>query len=89
MIMGVIGLIIASIVNWFLNSEMLGYLISYAGVLIFVCLTAYDTQKIKNIYSSADGDEISGKKAIMGALSLYLDFINLFIFLLRIFGQRR
>jgi uncharacterized protein len=89
MIMGVIGLIIASIVNWFLNSEMLGYLISYAGVLIFVCLTAYDTQKIKNIYSAADGNEISGKKAIMGALSLYLDFINLFIFLLRIFGQRR
>jgi hypothetical protein len=89
MIMGVIGLIIATIVNWFLNSEALGYLISYAGVLIFTCLTAYDTQKIKNIYSSADGNEVSGKKAIMGALSLYLDFINLFLFLLRIFGSRR
>lgn len=89
MIMGLIGIIIASITNWFLQSETLYYLISYAGVLIFVGLTAYDTQKIKNIYSSADSLEASSKKAIMGALSLYLDFINLFIMLLRIFGQRR
>ena len=77
------------IVNWFLQSPVLYYLISSAGVLIFVGLTAYDTQKIKNIYNSYDGEEVSGKKAIMGALSLYLDFINLFIMLLRLFGQRR
>ena len=87
--MGLIGIIIAMIVNWFLNSSMLYYLISSAGVLIFVGLTAYDTQKIKNIYNSYDDEEVSGKKAIMGALSLYLDFINLFIMLLRLFGQRR
>ena len=87
--MGLIGLIIAMIVNWFLKSPALYYLISSAGVLIFVGLTAYDTQKIKNIYNSYDGEEVSGKKAIMGALSLYLDFINLFIMLLRLFGQRR
>jgi len=87
--MGLIGLIIAMIVNWFLQSAQLYYLISAAGVLIFVGLTAYDTQKIKNIYNSFDSSEQSGKKAIMGALTLYLDFINLFIMLLRLFGQRR
>ncbi|MDC0226620.1 Bax inhibitor-1/YccA family protein [Alphaproteobacteria bacterium] len=87
--MGLIGLIITSIVNWFLQSPMLYYLISAAGVLIFVGLTAYDTQKIKNIYNSSDAESVSSKKAIMGALSLYLDFINLFVMLLRLFGQRR
>ena len=89
MFMGLIGLIITSIVNWFLQSPILYYAISAAGVLIFVGLTAYDTQKIKNIYLESDSKETSGKKAIMGALSLYLDFINLFIMLLRLFGQRR
>ena len=65
------------------------FVISIIGVLAFVGLTAYDTQKIKNMYSASDTVEISGKKAIMGALTLYLDFINLFIMLLRLFGQRR
>ena len=87
--MGLIGLIIAMIVNIFLQSSQMGFLISCAGVLIFVGLTAYDTQKIKNMYYAADSESQSGKKAIMGALTLYLDFINLFIMLLRLFGQRR
>ena len=87
--MGLIGLIIASIVNIFLKSPMLYYVISWVGVLVFVGLTAYDTQKIKEMYYASDTAEISGKKAIMGALRLYLDFINLFIMLLHIFGQRR
>jgi len=89
LIMGLIGLIIASIVNIFLASPMLYFAISIIGVLIFVGLTAYDTQKIKEMYYAADGAEIMGKKAIMGALSLYLDFINLFLMLLRLFGDRR
>ena len=80
---------IASLVNIFLKSAMMYFVISILGVLIFVGLTAYDTQKIKNMYSASDTVEISGKKAIMGALTLYLDFINLFIMLLRLFGQRR
>jgi len=67
----------------------MGFVISCAGVLIFVGLTAYDTQKIKNMYLESDVEEISNKKALMGALRLYLDFINLFIMLLRLFGQRR
>ena len=87
--MGLIGIIIASIVNIFLKSPMLYYVISWVGVLVFVGLTAYDTQKIKEMYYASDTAEISGKKAIMGALRLYLDFINLFIMLLHIFGQRR
>ena len=87
--MGLIGIIIASLVNMFLQSSMMYFVISILGVLIFVGLTAYDTQKIKNMYSASDTIEISGKKAIMGALTLYLDFINLFIMLLRLFGQRR
>jgi len=65
------------------------WLISIIGVLVFVGLTAYDTQKIKNMYLVSDSGEIMGKKAVMGALTLYLDFINLFIMLLRLFGQRR
>ena len=68
---------------------MMYFVISILGVLIFVGLTAYDTQKIKNMYDSSDSGEVVSKKAVMGALTLYMDFINLFIFLLRIFGQRR
>ena len=87
--MGLIGIIIASLVNIFLKSSMMYFIISILGVLIFVGLTAYDTQKIKNMYVSSDSGEVIGKKAVMGALTLYLDFINLFIMLLRLFGQRR
>ena len=87
--MGLIGIIIAMIVNIFLQSSMLGFIISCVGVLVFVGLTAYDTQRIKEMYYASDHPEISGKKAIMGALKLYLDFINLFIMLLHLFGQRR
>jgi len=89
LMMGLIGIIIASIVNIFLKSSMMYFVISILGVLIFVGLTAYDTQKIKNMYSASDTGELIGKKAVMGALTLYLDFINLFIMLLRLFGQRR
>ncbi len=87
--MGLIGIIIASLVNLFLQSSGLHFVISVIGVLVFVGLTAYDTQKIKSIYSAADGHEVATKKAIMGALRLYLDFINLFIMLLHLFGARR
>ena len=87
--MGLIGIIIASLVNIFLKSTMMYFVISILGVLIFVGLTAYDTQKIKNMYVASDTSELIGKKAVMGALTLYLDFINLFIMLLRLFGQRR
>ena len=89
LMMGLIGIIIASIVNIFMKSTMMYFIISIIGVLIFVGLTAYDTQKIKNMYMASDSSEIMGKKAVMGALTLYLDFINLFIMLLRLFGQRR
>jgi uncharacterized protein len=86
--MGLIGIVIASIVNIFLASSALNFAISVIGVLVFTGLTAYDTQKIKSIYSELDAADISSKKAIMGALNLYLDFINLFIMLLRLFGNR-
>tara|TARA_Y100000590_G_scaffold451491_1_gene592963 strand:+ start:615 stop:1373 length:759 start_codon:yes stop_codon:yes gene_type:complete len=89
LIMGLIGIIIASLVNLFMKSSMMYFVISILGVLIFVGLTAYDTQKIKNMYAATDTGELIGKKAVMGALTLYLDFINLFIMLLRLFGQRR
>ena len=89
LMMGLIGIIIASVVNIFLKSSMMYFVISILGVLIFVGLTAYDTQKIKNMYAASDSGELMGKKAVMGALTLYLDFINLFIMLLRLFGQRR
>ena len=89
LIMGVFGLIIAQIVNIFLASTQLDFMITIIGVLIFAGLTAYDTQKIKNMYAASDSGEVIGKKAVMGALTLYLDFINLFIMLLRLFGQRR
>jgi FtsH-binding integral membrane protein len=87
--MGLIGLIIASVVNIFLGSSALGFAVSVIGVLIFTGLTAYDTQKIKEMYYAADDGTVAGRKAIMGALSLYLDFINLFLMLLRLFGQQR
>jgi len=88
LIMGLFGIIIASVVNMFLHSGMMDFIISAGGVLIFAGLTAYDTQKIKLMYLQADGREIAQKKAIMGALSLYLDFINMFLFLLRFMGNR-
>tara|TARA_B100001029_G_C14856451_1_gene336635 strand:- start:33 stop:686 length:654 start_codon:yes stop_codon:yes gene_type:complete len=87
--MGLIGIIIASLVNMFIGSTALQFAISIIGVLVFVGLTAYDTQKIKNMYYAGDSSDIEGKKALMGALRLYLDFINLFILLLQLFGQRR
>jgi FtsH-binding integral membrane protein len=86
--MGLIGLIIAMVVNIFLQSSALEFAISAVGVLIFVGLTAWDTQKIKESYSASYGAEVLAKGAIMGALSLYLDFINLFLMLLRLFGNR-
>ena len=87
--MGLIGVIIASIVNIFFQSGMMAFVISVIGVLVFVGLTAYDTQNIKNMYYGGDSEEVGSKKALMGALKLYLDFINLFILLLQLFGQRR
>ena len=89
LMMGLFGIIIASLVNIFMKSTMMYFVISIIGVLVFVGLTAYDTQKIKNMYLVSDSGEMMGKKAVMGALTLYLDFINLFIMLLRLFGQRR
>ncbi len=89
LMMGLFGIIIASLVNIFMKSSMMYFVISIIGVLVFVGLTAYDTQKIKNMYLVSDSGELMGKKAVMGALTLYLDFINLFIMLLRLFGQRR
>lgn len=88
--MALIGIILASVVNFFLHSEMMYWIITYTGILIFVGLTAYDTQKIKNmnIIGNAGTDE-DAKEAIIGALTLYLDFINLFLFLLRVLGNRK
>lgn len=88
LIMGLIGLILASVVNIFLASDMLGFIISIVGVLIFAGLTAYDTQKIKTMYYAGDDATTQGRKAIMGALNLYLDFINMFLFLLQFLGNR-
>ena len=87
--MGVIGLVIAMVVNMFLGSSGLQLLISVAGVLIFAALTAYDTQQIKLMYYEADSGEVATKKSIMGALRLYLDFLNMFIFLMHILGVSR
>jgi len=89
LMMGLIGIIIASLVNIFLRSSGLDWIVSVVGVLVFAGLTAYDTQKIKEIYSPYDDGTVAGRKAVMGALSLYLDFINLFLMLLRLFGDRR
>ncbi len=89
LMMALVGLIIATVVNIFMKSSGMQMIISYAGVLIFVGLTAYDTQKIKQMCLQApDAGETMQKYALLGALSLYLDFINLFIYLLRIFGRR-
>ncbi len=89
LIMGVLGLIIATIVNAFLVSSSLQWVISILGVLIFTGLTAYDSQKIKEMYWEGDTQEMGAKKAVMGALNLYLDFINLFLFMLQFLGDRR
>jgi FtsH-binding integral membrane protein len=87
--MGLFGLILAMLVNMFLKSSGLDFAISAIGVLIFAGLTAWDTQKIKEMYSVNDDGTVAGRKAVMGALTLYLDFINLFLFLLRFLGDRR
>ncbi|MGO6813540.1 Bax inhibitor-1/YccA family protein [Rhizobium leguminosarum] len=89
LMMGLFGLIIASIVNIFLASSAVQFAISVLGVLIFAGLTAYDTQRIKELYLEADDVTVAGRKAIMGALTLYLDFINLFMFLLQFMGNRK
>jgi len=89
LMMGLIGLILASVVGMFFHSTQLQFVISVLGVLIFTGLTAYDSQNIKNMYYVGDTGEMMGKKSIMGALRLYLDFINLFLFLLRFMGNRR
>ena len=87
--MGLFGIIIAMVVNIFLQSSALQFAISVIGVIVFTGLTAYDTQKIKEIYLVSDSEAVQGKKAIMGAVRLYLDFINLFIMLLHLLGSRR
>lgn len=89
--MALIGLIIASIVNIFVSNDMFGFMISVIGIVIFVGLTAYDVQKIKTYSENVDGDnqEVIQKLVVMGALSLYLDFINIFLKLLSIMGKRR
>jgi FtsH-binding integral membrane protein len=89
MIMGLFGIILASLVNLFMASSALQFAISVIGVVVFAGLTAWDTQRIKEMYDSMDDDGTMGRKAIMGALSLYLDFINLFLMMLRLFGDRR
>ena len=87
--MGLFGVLIASVVNIFLASTGLQFAISLIGVVVFVGLTAYDTQRVKDIYLAGDNTVTAGKKAIMGALALYLDFINLFVLLIQLTGQRR
>jgi len=89
MMMGLIGIIIAMVVNMFMHSSMIQFLVSIIGVIVFTGLTAYDTQSIKESYSINDDGTVAGKKAIMGALRLYLDFINLFFMLMRLMGNRR
>jgi len=89
MFMGLIGILIASVVNIFMASSMMSFVISVIGVVVFAGLTAYDTQKIKELYYAGYGEEQTAKLSLMGALSLYLDFINLFMMLLRLFGNSR
>jgi FtsH-binding integral membrane protein len=89
LMMGVVGLILASIVNIFTQSQGFEFIISIGGVLIFAGLTAWDTQKIKSMYLASDSHSVAQKKSIFGALSLYLDFINMFLFLLRLMGNRQ
>ena len=86
--MGLIGIVIASLVNIFLASSALQFAVSVIGVLVFAGLTAYDTQQIKEMYYEGDGHEVATKKSVMGALRLYLDFINMFLMLLQLFGNR-
>ena len=88
LIMGVVGLLVASLINLFLRSSAMDMVISFIGVLVFAGLTAYDTQKIKSIYAHVAGTDMMGKSVVMGALNLYLDFINMFLFLLRFMGNR-
>jgi len=87
--MGLIGLVIAMVVNMFLHSSTMGFVISAIGVLVFTGLTAYDTQSIKEMYVAGDDGTVAGRKAIYGALRLYLDFVNLFLMILRLMGSRR
>jgi FtsH-binding integral membrane protein len=89
LVMGLIGVLVASIVNIFLASTALSWIISYAGVAVFLGLTAYDVQKVKRYYAAFAGTPKENNVAILGALELYLDFINLFLFILRILGRRR
>jgi FtsH-binding integral membrane protein len=90
LMIGVVGLVVAMLLNMFFQSSMMSLVISAIGVLVFAGLTAYDTQQIKSMYFAVRGDrELSAKTAVMGALKLYLDFINMFLFLLRLFGDRR
>jgi len=87
--MALIGIIIASLVNWFLKSDALSYIISFIGVLVFTGLTAYDTWKLKEAREQMAGNEVMIRKlGLLGALNLYLDFVNLFLMLLRLFGRR-
>ena len=88
-LMGLIGLIIASVVNIFLNSPMIYWLTTFIGVIVFTALTAYDTQKLKQFAASSSSPDQQSKVALQGALMLYLDFINLFLYLLRVLGRRR
>src|SRR3979411_2250189 len=89
LLMGIIGIVIASLAKIFVGSSALQFAISVIDVVVFVGLTAFDTQRIKAMYLESDTAEAEGKKAILGALSLYLDFINLFMMLLQLFGARR
>jgi uncharacterized protein len=89
MMMGLVGLCLAMLVNFFMRSGMMSYIISFAGVAIFTGLTAYDVQKLKNIGAQTNGDQMAARLSILGALTLYLDFLNIFLFLLRIMGSRK
>jgi uncharacterized protein len=89
LIMGLVGVLLASIVNIFLQSGTMSFIISVIGVLVFAGMTAYDTQNIKEMYDPMDDGTVGGRKAVMGALRLYLDFLNLFMFLLQLLGDRR
>ncbi|MDB5146000.1 MAG: Inner rane protein YbhL, partial [Mucilaginibacter sp.] len=90
MMMGLIGIIVASLFNMFMHSSQLEYIISYVGIAVFVGLTAYDVQKLKRIGAGLEyGTSSTSKMALLGGLTLYLDFINLFLMILRLFGRRR
>jgi FtsH-binding integral membrane protein len=89
LIMGVVGIVVAMLINLFMQSQTMDLVISGIGVLLFAGLTAYDTQKIKSMYYAVQGSDFLGRSVVMGALTLYLDFINMFLFLLRLFGSSR